>query len=912
MLKPKEVLQLFASAPWASPQQVEAFASDAGTLAPADVQRLLATLLDPATVRADPRRHAARCHAFGAIVVRSVSPELFSPFVRALRPGDATLRATLLQLIPRVNSISKHAELCQVLAAPEADVRKAAGDALRAVIGPSAVELLKQLVLDPAFPGRMEAMEVVAAKAGHHAIPLYANVLTAGSRPERAQALRFLSDPQAMAKDLPAARAAIAVAMQDTDPALVADAAKALAAFPAEDEATRLAFMTQKFREGPNAVRLGILEALEASASDDALTLLREAASSHRADLRQRAAKTLATLGASGKVDQARVVVWLLGSRDGDVQRVAVELFGKLGDAGAELTPKILRLLHDEDWWIRERVIDKLAALAGPALTRHLAALLTDPSDLIRRFALGGLARVKDPRALGAVVRSALDDTDWWVREQALAAIGALGDKKASPYVLQILAKHPLERRACIEAIATLGAVEAAPQIVGLLDDEEAEVRLAAVSCLATLGARGHAAAIAARLADGDFRVRTRATEVLASWQVNREAARAGAEEAIGTLDQLLIEMARVGADDLLVIPGRVPCIKHLNKIVPIGAKELSAEETKAILFAHLTPTQVASLARLTDVDFSYEVKSRGLRFRGHILAERRGFGGVFRIVKGDVPDVVKLGLPPAVVSFASLRNGLVLIGGPTGSGKSTTLAALIDHINASLDRHIVTIEDPIEMVHGHKKSLISQREVGSHTASFSAALRSTMRQDPDVILVGEMRDLTTIGFAVSAAETGHLVFGTVHTVSAESTVDRLVNAFPSQQQQQVRAMLADSLRAVVCQHLLRRADESGRVAAIEVMVNNDAISAMIRKGKTFQIPSIIQMARDLGMQSMDSELIRLAKAGLVTREEAYMKASDKKTFDAAFAAPGAGGPSGPGKLPPPSSPQLRAARGAG
>ena len=252
--------------------------------------------------------------------------------------------------------------------------------------------------------------------------------------------------------------------------------------------------------------------------------------------------------------------------------------------------------------------------------------------------------------------------------------------------------------------------------------------------------------------------------------------------------------------------------------------------------------------------------------------------------MKNEIPEIENLGLPPVVKQLSTMKNGLVLVGGPTGSGKSTTLAAIIDSINRTQALHIVSIEDPIEVVHTRKQSLINQREVGMHTPSFDNALRATLRQDPDVLLIGELRDLATISFAVTAAETGHLVFGTVHTVSADTTIDRLVNAFPAPQQPQVRSMLAETLRAVVCQHLLRRADGNGRVPAVEVMVNNDAISNMIRKGKAFQIPQVIQSSKDVGMQSMDSELVRLVKAGIVMQEDAYAKANDKKSFETAVA----------------------------
>jgi len=237
--------------------------------------------------------------------------------------------------------------------------------------------------------------------------------------------------------------------------------------------------------------------------------------------------------------------------------------------------------------------------------------------------------------------------------------------------------------------------------------------------------------------------------------------------------------------------------------------------------------------------------------------------------------------LPEGVRKMTRFKKGLVLVTGPTGSGKSTTLAAMIDLINNTRKEHILTLEDPLEFIHENKMSLLNQRQIGTHSQSFSNALRAALREDPDIILVGEMRDLETIGLAMSAAETGHLVFGTLHTNSAPKTIDRIIDVFPKDAQEQVRSMLGESLKGVVCQQLLKTADGKGRVAALEIMLGNAAIGNLIREGKTFQIPSIIQTARGEGMQLMDSHLMELLNAGKVTAEEAHRCAVDKRTFEA-------------------------------
>jgi twitching motility protein PilT len=282
----------------------------------------------------------------------------------------------------------------------------------------------------------------------------------------------------------------------------------------------------------------------------------------------------------------------------------------------------------------------------------------------------------------------------------------------------------------------------------------------------------------------------------------------------------------------------------------------------------------------MDDIDMSYTIKGEGSRFRVNIYRTRTGIGAVFRVLADKILTIEELKLPKPVFDFTELKQGLVLVTGPTGSGKSTTLAAMIDYMNRNRYDHVVTIEDPIEYMHANKKCIINQREIGTHTMSFSNALKSALREDPDIILVGEMRDYETISIAITAAETGHLVLGTLHTVSASKTIDRIIDVFPGKQQAQVRAMLSESLRGVVSQQLLKRKDTDGRLLAMEIMICNDAIANLIRKEKVFQIPSIITTSYEMGMTLMDNELLRLVKEGLIYPEDAYIKAINKNEFE--------------------------------
>jgi twitching motility protein PilT len=380
-----------------------------------------------------------------------------------------------------------------------------------------------------------------------------------------------------------------------------------------------------------------------------------------------------------------------------------------------------------------------------------------------------------------------------------------------------------------------------------------------------------------------DLKVKNIALDMVQKWNLTSQL-RDGAQtvvRSLSTLDRLLYATAKAGGDDLMLTSGNKPYIKRLGEMIPLANNVLSNEQIEALLLPQLTAAQRESLSNLRDVDFSHEVKSEALRFRVNVFRSNGGLSAVFRVVKNEILAMESLGLPEVVTKFGDLKNGLVLVGGPTGSGKSTTLAAIIDYINRSHPKHIITLEDPIEVLHTPKQCMINQREIGTHSHTFPNALRATLREDPDVILVGEMRDLTTIQFAITAAETGHLVFGTVHTATADTSVDRLINAFPAGQQPQVRSILANSLRAVVCQYLIPKRDQSGRVLALEVMLNNEPVANLIRKGKTYQIPNVVATSRELGMQSMDNELVRLFKSGLISSEDAYMRSVNKKEFEA-------------------------------
>ncbi|WP_304993875.1 type IV pilus twitching motility protein PilT [Cryobacterium sp. TMS1-13-1] len=328
-----------------------------------------------------------------------------------------------------------------------------------------------------------------------------------------------------------------------------------------------------------------------------------------------------------------------------------------------------------------------------------------------------------------------------------------------------------------------------------------------------------------------------------------------------------------LNASDLHVTVGAQPCIRVDGGLRPVaGSTKWLRDKVTSALFSLLTPTQREEFDRELELDFAFTAS--GARFRVNYYQQRNSVGGAFRLIPREIKQLSELGVPESVAKFAQLPRGLVLVTGPTGSGKSTTLAALIDLVNRTRADHIVTVEDPIEFLHRHQKSLVNQREVGHDTHSFAAALKHVLRQDPDVILIGELRDLETVSVALTAAETGHLVFATLHTQDAAQTIDRVIDVFPPYQQGQVRAQLAATLQGVICQTLVKKVG-GGRVVATEVLVATSAIANLIREGKTYQISSAMQAGRALGMHTMDQHLADLVNAGSITRQSAEEKAQD-------------------------------------
>ena len=343
-------------------------------------------------------------------------------------------------------------------------------------------------------------------------------------------------------------------------------------------------------------------------------------------------------------------------------------------------------------------------------------------------------------------------------------------------------------------------------------------------------------------------------------------------------IDAFFQLMHEQGASDLHLVAGSQPILRVHGDMERVKYKALENDELKAMLYEIAPENKIKVFEETGDVDFAYEIPNLA-RYRANYFQQKWGGGAVFREIPSTILTAEQLGLPKVITKLSMLHKGMVLVTGPTGSGKSTTLAAMMDYVNRNKKSHIITVEDPVEFVHKSQSCIVNHREVGVHTKGFKSALRGALREDPDIILVGEMRDLETIELALEAASTGHLVFGTLHTQSAAKTVDRIIDVFPAHQQSQIRTTLSESLKGVIAQNLFKRIDKKGRMAVLEVLVVTPAVSNLIREGKTFQIPSAIQTGKKFGMQSLDDAILIALEAKKISPEDAYDKAIVKERF---------------------------------
>ncbi len=536
--------------------------------------------------------------------------------------------------------------------------------------------------------------------------------------------------------------------------------------------------------------------------------------------VRDRALDALRTFGDSF----IEPVISLLDDEDQDVRAAAVQIASLIGDPRA--VPGTIRLLQDPDWWVRIAAADMLGHMKDPRAVEPLINAIADPE--MKWGAIEALGRIGDPRALNALGRM-------------------LGDPLPDVRIEVMLALRNFQHPSIPQIIAKIAQT-----------DPERSVRQKALDILESQTAAAQTTDIAS---------------------VRSAALQARSEAGEPKLHTLLIATRNQSGSDFHLSVGQPPIVRLASELLRVNAPPFTPEETESMIREVLTEQQWSLLQQHFQLDFSYYIPNAG-RYRANVFYDHRGYHGVFRVIPERPPTIAELGLPSHLAEIADYHQGLVIVCGPSGSGKSTTLAALVNLFNETRSDHVITLEDPIEFVHPFKNCLINQREVGTHTVSYARALRAALREDPDVIVIGELRDNESVSLALTAAETGHIVLGTLNSTSAPKAIDRVISSFTIDEQPQIRASISESLKYIVAQRLLPAKEGRRQVAAFEVLKGTPNIANMIRDEKTFQIYSAMQIGKALGMVTFDDALKDLLRKNEITAETAYLAAQKKEDFE--------------------------------
>jgi twitching motility protein PilT len=645
----------------------------------------------------------------------------------------------------------------------------------------------------------------------------------------------------------------------------------------------------QKFAKDENQqVREKALEVLTSQAPNSSIELFVEQLPLASYAIQQMIVGALTRAAAGRGPEFADKLLPLVASGDAGTRTAVMKILMAIGDP-AEIIKRYVRFSKTLAGFVRDRALESIRAF-GDQLIDPVIDLLGDPDEDVRAAAIGVAAVFDDARIVPATI-TLLKDPDWWIRIAAADALGRLKDARAVEPLIASLGDPDLKWSA-VDALGRIGDPRALNALGQLLADPLPDVRIEVLQALRHFK---HPAVpqVIMKVATGDpdRSVKTRALDILdeiakrdqvsdadiANVRNSALVARAGAGDP--KLHPLLMATRNGGGSDFHLSVDQPPIIRLSADLVRAQGEPFTPQQTEEMLREILTEKQWETLEKTHQLDFCYTIPQGG-RYRGNVFFDHKGYNGVFRVIPEKPPTINELGLPSQLSEIADYHQGLVIVCGPSGSGKSTTLAALVNLFNETRSDHVLTMEDPVEFVHPFKNCLINQREVGTHTESFSRALRAALREDPDVIVIGELRDNESILLALTAAETGHIVLGTLNSTSAPKAIDRIIGSFPADEQPQVRASLSESLKYVIAQRLLPAKEGRKQVACFEILKGTSNIGSMIRDEKTFQIYSAMQIGRSLGMQTFDEALKDMVKRDLISAETAYGAANKREEFE--------------------------------
>jgi twitching motility protein PilT len=555
----------------------------------------------------------------------------------------------------------------------------------------------------------------------------------------------------------------------------------------------------------------------------------------------------------------------------------------------AELIKRFIVFSKTLAGWARDRALDSMKVFEND-LFEPTIELLADPDNDIRSAALAVAASFEDARIIPATI-GLLNDSDWWIRSTAVETLGRLQDPSSVDAIIPLLADADV-RWSAVEALGRIGDLRALPHLGELLADPNTDIRIEVIQWLPHFKSPTVLEMLRKVAETDDARVvRSRALD-LAEQVAARDHTPIEGEEALKAtaltahagqndpkLHHFLVDTRNRAASDFHLSVSEPPIVRVAGQLTRVGEERFTAAQSEAMFKEILTEPQREKLEKDQQIDFCYYVPSAG-RYRANIFIDQKGYNGVFRVIPEKPPTIAEIGLPAHLAEIAAFHQGLVIVCGPSGSGKSTTLAALVNLFNETRHDHVLTLEDPVEFVHPFKNCLVNQREVGTHTGSFSRALRAALREDPDVIVIGELRDSETVSLALTAAETGHLVLGTLNSTSAPKAVDRIIMSYPQEEQAKIRMALSDALKYVIAQRLLPGKESGTLVACFELLKGTSSVANMIRDERTFQIHSAMQIGRSQGMQTFDEALRDLVKTSKISSETAYLAAEKKDDFE--------------------------------
>ena len=769
--------------------------------------------------------------------------------------SDATVRQAGLTLLKRQPYEGTSAAIFPFLASKTEAVRRLSMQALEQLAGGSFLERLQGFLAHPDPVVVHAALDHLRRNPSERALPWLARAISSAQSPAVRRKAFSIVETTPSARVAPVALAAL----ESDDEELRFRAVQLIAKFPDDSQIPALLRHCRndstRVQDAAIAALSPILAASTGTWTEELLPLL----SDTNAKVRQLACRIVATQPPARIAD---AFLHSFKSTFGPVRDRAVQSLRELG-------PEFLRAFLDRDH-------------GGDPAQAALAASIA--------------VTIRSPEAVPHCVRFLTGD-DWWLRDRAALALAEIRDESTLPHLLQML-KDPESNLSAAAALGVWGTPKALPGLLEAYKGADAlkDLRLEILDAFARMDDPRIGPLLQKIVqVDPDPLVRGKAASLVrqrAGQAVDTSGAAAGrvfepldfAATPRPTLAELLRHARAVGASDLHLATGTVPQMRVFGRLGPLPLPETPPELMGSWLEPLLTGDRATQFEASRQLDFCHKDPELG-RFRTNVFFQRKGPSAVLRLVPYEIPNLRDLGVPESLWEITGYSQGLILVTGPASCGKTTTLAAFVDRINETEAGHILTVEDPIEYVHTSKESLINQREVPAHSRSFAKALRQSLREDPDVILVGEMRDLETIALAITAAETGHLVLATLHTTTASSTVDRIINAFPSDQQSQIRMMVADSLKAVVSQTLLPRRDGRGRVAAFEILRNTPNVAGLIRDSKSFQLPTAMQTGTAHGMVLMDSFLLQLVADGTIEPRVAYDRAQRKEPFEALVSA---------------------------